>query len=234
MERILNEIVVYRKEYSNIEYNTKISNLSNCNIIIANNGTIRRINKIEKNIINPCKIGLFNINLFNIKLFNKNKIDENEYSVFHVSNNYFDCAWKNSIQYIDKRFGEIQEQLVINATYCFNIFAPEKTVLMLSDILKKYDISYFNKKINTRIDNILKNCISKKLDKYDLIKFQNKIVEITKETENIINDSVLNIYGIALSNLNISIEENKNHYTMRNKYEWEKLKKKEGKEIDNI
>ena len=176
-----NDIVVFRKEYKNIPFNTKISSYSDCRLITMCNGETRRINKIEDNILNPSKR----------LLFSKNKIDQNCYSVFQIKSIYFDGTWGGNVQYLDTRWNNIQEKVFIRALYSYQIYSPEKVIMIISDYLDKYDSKYFNIKINKKIDNILKKYIANCLNKHGFIKTQADAIEIAKETEQIINESIL-------------------------------------------
>ena len=216
---LLNDVIVYRNKYRNVRYNTRIENPDNCRLVIMNNGVCRRLNRIEGNILNPRKLSIFN----------RNKIDLNEYSVFKVKCNYFDGTWGGNVQYIDRRLGDIQEKVFIQATYSFQIYSPEKAVMLINDNQEQYDVKYMNIKINLKIDNVIKNCIAKKLNELGFINTQNEIVNISKEAENIINETILPAFGISLLNLNMILEESDDHYSFRKEQEWHKIKEKEGK-----
>lgn len=210
------EIVMFRKEYKDIPFNTKISSYSDCQLITMCNGETRRINKIEDNILNPSKRSLFS----------KNKIDQNCYSVFQVKSIYFDGTWGGNVQYLDTRLNNIQEKVFIRALYSYQIYSPEKAVLLISEYFDKYESKYFNIKINKKIDNVLKKYILNCLNKYGFIKTQSETIEIAKEAEQIINESILSTFGIMITNLNFMLEESNDHYQMRKEIEWNK-----GKEV---
>ena len=213
---LLNETIVYKNNYKNIKFNTKIENPDNCRLIVMNNGVCRRINRIENNILNPQKINIFN----------KNKLDYNEYTVFKIKENFFDGTWGGNVQYLDKRLGDIQEKVFIQAAYSFKISSPEKAIMLISDNQKQYDVKYINIKINLKVDNVIKNCISKKLNEFGFIQTQNEILTIAKEAENIINENILPAFGISLMNLNFILEESDDHYSFRKEHEWNKIKEK--------
>lgn len=217
---LLNDVIIYRNNYKNIKYNTRIENPDNCRLVIMNNGACRRMNRIEGNILNPRKLSIFN----------RNKIDLNAYTVFKVKGNYFDGTWGGNVQYLDRRLGNIQEKVFIRATYSFQIYSPERAVMLISDNQEQYDVIYMNIKINLKIDNIIKNCIVKRLNELGFINTQNEIVNISKEAENIINETILSEFGISLINLNMILEESDDHYFFRKEHEWEKIKEKEVKD----
>lgn len=214
---LFNDIIIYKNNYKNIKFNTRIENPDNCRLVIMNNGICRKINKIEGNILNPRKLSIFN----------KNKLDYNEYTVFRVKENYFDGTWGGNVQYLDKRLSNIQEKVFIQALYTFRIYSPEKAVMLISDNKEQYDVKYMNIKINLKIDNVIKNCIVKKLNEIGFIETQNEIVKIVQEAETLINENILPVFGIALLNLNVILEESEEHYAFRKEYEWKKIKEQE-------
>ncbi len=219
-----NEIVIYRNNYSYIRYNTRISNPNNCQLVVMCNGITRRINRIEDNILNPRKM----------TIFSRKKIDCNEYTVYKVKGNFFDCTWGGNVQYLDKRLDDIQEKVFIRASYSFQINSPERVLLLISDEMEEYDKKYINIKINNMIDNTIKNCFVSRLNEIGFIKVQEEITIIIKEVESIITDVILPTFGILLTNLNVIIEESDDHYSMRKNYEWNKINEKEVENYETI
>ena len=209
---LANETVVYRDDYKNIKFNTKVSNPDNCKLVVVSNGVVRRLNRIEDNVINPRRKVIFSLN----------KVDNNDYVVFKVKGNYFDATWGGNVQYLDKRLSNIQEKVFMQATYSFQIYSPEKAVMLIGDSMNIYDRKYLNIKINLKIDNIIKNCIANRLNEVGFIQVQNEISQISEYAESIINETVLSKFGIMVANLNLMLEESDDHYTFRRAVEWNK------------
>ena len=222
--RETNDIVIYCEKYQNIKINTRVKNPNNCQIVVMTNGQVRRLNRLENNILNPLKK----------TFFNRNRIDLDSYSVFFVKSNYFDGTWGGNVQYLDKRLDNVQEKVFIQAAYCYQIYNPEKAVLLIGNDNKEYDSKYFNIKLNTKIDNIIKKCIVSRLNRDGFIKTQDNTIEIAHEAEQIINEHVLSMFGISLANLNFELEESDDHYLLRKECEWGKLVTKGEKTNDII
>ena len=211
-----NNIIIWRDNYKNIKFNTKVTNPENCNLVVMQNGIIRRVKRMEDNIINPRKFSLLKCN-----------IDANEYTVFKIKPNYFDGTWGGNVQYLDKTFSNIQEKVFIQASYSYRIYDPERAILLISDNFKVYESKYINLKVNLKIDNIIKSYIVRRLNEVGFIETQNDIIQLSRDAEEQINEHILPVFGIELVNLNFLLEESDDHYYFRKEYEWNKIKEKE-------
>lgn len=210
--------IVQRFEKKNIPFNSKIEGHDNCEIVVVTDNSIRRLKNLEERIINPKKMNLFS-----------KRIDARTHVIYLIDKVYHDASWGGNIQYEDMRINGIQERIFIRASYSFIVEKGDKFISLLSETQNKYTKRYIVNKINLKIDNVIKSIASKNLNDNGFIKSQENISTCAYEIQTKLNEEMLSLYGIKMSNFNLIFEEDEEHSTKRNEHEWNNLDKREEK-----
>ena len=209
--------VIERVEVEEVKYNTKISKPENCEVVIVTPDNVRRMKNLDGNVLNPQKK----------KLFGRNKIDSNEYIVFFMDTAFHDANWGGNVQYIDERLGGIQEKVNIRATFSFKIIRGDRALALLSETKNRYSKRYLVDKLRLKIDNTIKAYVCQTLTERGFVDTQQDILKISEQAEEKLNQDILSVFGIVMSNLNIDLEEDVDHTERRGKIEWNALRDKD-------
>ena len=213
---LMNCTMVQRFEKKNIPFNSKIEGHNNCEIVVVTDNSIRRLKNLDERIINPKKMNLFS-----------KRIDARTHVIYLIDKVYHDASWGGNIQYEDMRINGIQERIFIRASYSFIIEKGDKFISLLSETQNKYTQRYIVNKINSKIDNVIKSITSQNLNDNGFIKAQENIAKCAYEIQTKLSEEVLSLYGIKMSNLNLTLEEDEDHSTKRSEHEWNNLDKRE-------
>lgn len=204
-----------RFEYTDIPYNTKIIYPENCSVVVVTNGEARRLKTLDDGVINAKKTGIFG-----------RKKDPRRHIVYCIDNAYHDTKWGGNIEYEDKKTDGVQEKVFIRASFTFRIEGCERFLPLLSGAKEKYDQRYVEGKIRSKMDNTIKQCVFKVVQNKGFVKSQECILDILRSIMDALNEDVLSIYGVTVSNFNLVLEEEEKHATERNTLEWNEWKKK--------
>lgn len=204
--------VISRKEKSNIEFNSKVVSPENSDIVVITEGTIRRLKYLDNGIINP-KGGL---NLFRKK-------DLRKHVIYFISKAGHEGRWGTNIQYDDYKINGIQEKVFIRTRFTYFINSGERTIALLSEKKDNYSNRYLGDKIGEKMDNCITESISRSLNSVGFVKTQENMTAITDAIKEKVNESIMIHYGISIKDMNIVIEEDREHAVQRNKFEWSNL-----------
>ena len=202
--------IIERIEASGLRYNAKISKPENCEVVVVSHGCVRRVKNLDGNVLNPHKKSFLS----------GNKRDPNDYVVFFADTAYHDTSWGGNVQYVDERVGGIQEKVNIRATFSFRIQRADRVIALLSEMQSDYSKRYLVSKIRLKIDNTIKAYVCKTLIERGFIDTQQDILVISEEAQEKLNQDVLSAFGLQMSNLNITLEEDTEHAAQRGELEW--------------
>ena len=207
--------IIERLEVCSPAYNTKISKPENCEVVIVAQEGVRRLKNIEGNILNPRKKSFFG----------KNRTDRNDYIVFFMDTAFHDASWGGNVQYVDERVGGVQEKINIRASFAFRITRGDRLLALLSQTQNEYSKRYLVDKIRLKIDNTIKAYVCEVLMSRGFIDTQQDLLKISESAQQKLNDDLLSDLGIAMSSLNIVLEEDSEHADQRGELEWIAIRK---------
>ena len=212
--RFDDESIIERIERQGLRYNTKIAKPENCEVVVVSQDRVRRLNSLDGNVLNPKKTAFFC----------SKKTDPSDYIVFFMDSAYHDASWGGNVQYVDERVGGIQEKVNVRATFSFKIDRGDRVLPLLSETRNRYSKRYLVEKIRLKIDNTIKSYVCQTLIKNGFISAQQDILGVSERAQEKLNQDVLSLFGITISNLNILLEEDTEHVVQRGEFEWKAIK----------
>lgn len=209
-------IIVKREEKKNVPFNTKIDYSDICEVVIVTDNMPRRLRNLDEKILNPKKMNIF-----------CRKIDPRTHVIYYIKRAPFDGSWGGNIQYEDKKANQIQEKIYIRISYSFVVDRGDRFIQLLSETQNEYNQRYVVRKINPKIDNMIKAIISQNLNQNGYVKAQETILACANEIQTKLNEEILSRYGIKILNLNLCLEEDEQRSTKQSENERNELDKGE-------
>jgi hypothetical protein len=91
--------------------------------------------------------------------------------------------------------------------------------------MDRYSKRYLVEKLRLKIGSTIKAFVSQTLIENGFIGAQQAILDVSDAIQNKINEDVLASFGVHITNLNITIEEDTEHALQRGEIEWSTVKR---------